>query len=213
MYILEEFKSSPLAEKITAISTAIIIVGISYKFGYYKFTPLTSGWVLPFFNLFDIAFSASKLIGIYISGLLILDKSFTSENGKQESQKIIFLIIIVCIVCYFLDTTVIDILSIAVPIISAILLVGFDGITKYIALALLIFISPFVNGLADIKNDLKYDALPTVVLKETKPIEDWRLLDKANEKILLINFRKKEEIKIVEFGEIEKIINKSPNQS
>ncbi|HCQ9853506.1 TPA: hypothetical protein OMQ68_003215, partial [Acinetobacter baumannii] len=54
--------------------------------------------------------------------------------------------------------------------------------------------------------------LPRVSIKDSSANEDWRFLDKANDKLILLNQNNPKEIKIVGMDEVKKFTNSSDNK-
>ncbi|EMN3029624.1 hypothetical protein RSZ10_003239, partial [Acinetobacter baumannii] len=80
-------------------------------------------------------------------------------------------------------------------------------LVKYVAITVLIIIVPFLQGLSDIQKNIYRADLPKVLIKDSKPNEDWRFLDKANDKLILLNQKNTKEIKIVGMDEVKKFTN------
>ena len=65
---------------------------------------------------------------------------------------------------------------------------------------------PYLVGSGDVRSDLDQGSLPSVKLKVDDSI-DWRMLDKIDSKILLINSGNTKELKIVEFEEVDRVVS------
>ncbi|MBF6693541.1 hypothetical protein HN236_19065 [Acinetobacter baumannii] len=76
MLILDQFKQADLSEKIAAFTSTVILIGISYKLGYYFTRLLDSLWIIQFFNVFDLAYSSLRLLILYFLILVLHDKVF-----------------------------------------------------------------------------------------------------------------------------------------
>ncbi|EOC9308831.1 hypothetical protein JSQ14_002164, partial [Acinetobacter baumannii] len=83
---------------------------------------------------------------------------------------------------------------------------------KYIAIVFLIIVIPFLQGISDIQKNIHRADLPRVSIKDSSANEDWRFLDKANDKLILLNQNNPKEIKIVGMDEVKKFTNSSDNK-
>lgn len=90
--------------------------------------------------------------------------------------------------------------------IAVLILIKAEKIARIICIVVLAIIIPFLQGLADVESDLKSNKLPKVYLANNDNYaDDWRMLDKLNDRLLLINIKNPEQLKIVEISEITKI--------
>ncbi len=213
MLLLDQFKQADLSEKIAALTSTIIVLGLSYKLGYYHSKSLDSLWVIQFFNIFDLAYSALKLLFLYILILILHDKVFSRLNAEKNVW--IFSIGLLGLAIYqgyqvfngigylgFFFT-----LALFLGIFFGFTLYDSRPVVKYTSIVFLTMIIPFLQGISDIQRDIYYADLPKVLLKESKPNEDWRFLDKANEKLILLNQKNPKELKIVGMDEVKKFTN------
>ncbi|MGC9231546.1 hypothetical protein ACP5V8_19675, partial [Acinetobacter baumannii] len=97
MLILDQFKQAALTEKIATLTSTVILIGISYKLGYYFTRLLDSLWIIQFFNVFDLAYSALKLVIIYFLILIFHDKVFVEGSGERNILKFGLGLIAICL--------------------------------------------------------------------------------------------------------------------
>lgn len=204
--ILEKIKEAPLSELIASLSALILIIGLSYKVGYYYPKPLLSLWVVSFFNPLDLAFTALKILFIYIFGLLIIDKSMFGESGSKNILVTGIGVTLLPVAIGIYSGDFLTVLPVALGMISVLMLIKAEKIARIICIVVLAIVTPFLQGLADVDSDLKRNRLPKVYLTNNDNYaDDWRMLDKLNDRLLLINIKNHKQLKIVEISEITKI--------
>lgn len=204
--ILEKIKEAPLSELIASLSALILIIGLSYKVGYYYPKPLLSLWVVSFFNPLDLAFAALKILFIYIFGLLIIDKTMFGESGSKNILVTGIWVILLPVAIGIYSGDFLTMLPVTLGMIAVLILIKAEKIARIICIVVLAIIIPFLQGFADVESDLKSNKLPKVYLANNDNYaDDWRMLDKLNDRLLLINIKNPEQLKIVEISEITKI--------
>ncbi len=218
MLILDQFKQAALTEKIATLTSTVILIGISYKLGYYFTRLLDSLWIIQFFNVFDLAYSALKLVIIYFLILIFHDKVFVEGSGERNILKFGLGLIAICL--YYIYEMITKgyaysfffAVGIFLGIFFTFTLYNSKPFVKYIAIVFLIIVIPFLQGISDIQKNIHRADLPRVSIKDSSAKEDWRFLDKANDKLILLNQNNPKEIKIVGMDEVNKFTNSSDNK-
>ncbi len=213
MLILEQFKQADLSEKIAAFTSTVILIGISYKLGYYFTKSLDSLWIIQFFNIFDLAYASLRLLILYFLILVLHDKVFVKGSGERNIIKFGIGLMIICL--YYIYEIITEkvafgfffSVSLFFGIFFAFSMYNTREFVKYISITFLIVVIPFLQGISDIQKNIHRADLPKVLIKESKPNEDWRFLDKANDKLILLNQNNPKEIKIVGMDEAKKFTN------
>ncbi|EMD5572428.1 hypothetical protein KQR86_001980 [Acinetobacter baumannii] len=213
MLILDQFKQADLSEKIAAFTSTVILIGISYKLGYYFTRLLDSLWIIQFFNVFDLAYSSLRLLILYFLILVLHDKVFVMGSNERNVLKFALGLMAICIY-YIYEIITVKVafsfffaVALFIGIIFAFTFNNSRPLVKYVAITVLIIIVPFLQGLSDIQKNIYRADLPKVLIKDSKPNEDWRFLDKANDKLILLNQKNTKEIKIVGMDEVKKFTN------
>ncbi|MDV7581569.1 hypothetical protein R4795_15180 [Acinetobacter baumannii] len=213
MLILDQFKQADLSEKIAAFTSTVILIGISYKLGYYFTKLLDSLWIIQFFNVFDLAYSSLRLLILYFLILVLHDKVFVMGSNERNVLKFALGLMAICIY-YIYEIITVKVafsfffaVALFIGIFFAFTFYNSRPLVKYVAITVLIIIVPFLQGLSDIQKNIYRADLPKVLIKDSKPNEDWRFLDKANDKLILLNQKNTKEIKIVGMDEVKKFTN------
>ncbi|KQG56489.1 hypothetical protein APC44_02915, partial [Acinetobacter baumannii] len=165
--------------------------------------------------VFDLAYSALKLVILYFLILIFHDKVFVEGSGERNILKFGLGLIAICLYYIYEMITVgyaysfFFAVALFLGIFFTFTLYNSKPFVKYIAIVFLIIVIPFLQGISDIQKNIHRADLPRVSIKDSSANEDWRFLDKANDKLILLNQNNPKEIKIVGMDEVKKFTNSS----
>lgn len=202
MYLIDEFNDSSFSEKIASLTAGVIVIGLFYKVGFYSWAPLHSAWIIQFFSVIDLAFSALKLLAIYIILLLTFNKILVINELNRNVWIMIPILAILCGVLLFVGLGwSLFLLAIVLGSFFSLLYFHDTKATTLVMIVAHLTLIPFLIGKSDIEKHLSNADLPKVYINVDNN-KDWRLLDKTQDKVLLINMENQSEIKMVEVSEV-----------
>lgn len=210
--LLEKLKELKFSDLITVVVPGIILVGFSYKFGFYSSKVIGATWVLSLFSPIDFIMAQFDLYFYYLIAVIYLEKVI---DGKQNLREGLLrgntLMIGSFIGLYFLigeiALTSYMYAFVSLHAIAIILYNNSIGLKSMSLLAIFVFI-PMISG-SKAADNVSHKNLPIVKLTKTSEINgSWFLLDKFSDKAILINpSQEKNYFKVVELKEIEFIEN------
>lgn len=215
--ILEKLKELKFPDLITIVVPGIILVGFSYKFGFYSSKVIGVTWVLSLFSPVDFITAQFDLYFYYLIAVVYLERVI---DGKQDLRVGLIranaLMIGSFIGLYFLigelALTSYMYAFVSLHAIALILYNNSIGLRSLSLLAIFIFM-PMISGSIAADN-VRDKILPMVKLNKQNEIDgSWFLLDKFSDKAILINTtQEKNYFKVVELKEIE-FIESSKNKN
>lgn len=192
---------------------ALILVGVSYKYGFYSEAKIDATWIIPLFGPTDLIFASTDTLLFYITAFLYMTKLFDSDatHTLKEFWRQAFLLLGLAIGFYlFYDVNVRSFLYILFSFIGFYLLIYRQSFGKVMGAVIVAFI-PYDNGVHAAR-ELNDKSLPIVILEESKPKDTWYLLDKYGDKAILLKagqVASQNKFKIIEVKDIELIENNS----
>lgn len=213
MIFIKEWNEAQLSEKVAALTTIIILMGLFYKVGYYQFSFLNASWVIQFFSVYDLAFGVLKILLVAVSSVVLYQQIFSTYKGERNVWAMGCCLAALC--CIGLYERLIDPSSPLSMFMGLVYLICVFASTyllqgrkeaRYFGLITVVVIVPLFKGLVDIDYELKKDKLPKVLIKDEKneAKNDWRLLDKVGDKILLINVKNTRQLKMITLEKVDK---------
>lgn len=210
--LLEKLKELKIVDLITVIVPGIILIGFSYKFGFYSSKEIGATWILSLFSPIDFIMAHFDLYFYYLTAVIYLDRviegkyklkeGLISGNATMIGSMIgLYFIVGKGALTYFIFAFV------SLHAIALILYSNSIGLRTMSLLAIFVFL-PMINGSKE-ANKVRANKLPIVKLAKTPHVVgSWYLLDKFSDKAILINpSQELNNFKVVELKEIEYIQN------
>jgi len=206
--LLEKLKSLSLVDLLALVTPFIIIMGLINKIGIYSHNDVNAIWFISMFTPVDFMISDLMIYSYFALALIylekiILDKSENQEKMLLKSNVMLFSAFMGMSIFKFFSGESISpiILFYSYCFLSlngfGILIIS-KSMTKLGGLALILLV-PFISGYNH-ANKISNKGLPIVELNKG---ENWYLLDKHSDKLILINSStRKNEFKVVEMNEV-----------
>lgn len=204
---------SSLANLIAIGVPALILVGVSYKYGFYSEAKIDATWVISLFGPTDLIFASTETLLFYIAAFFYMTKLFDSDATQTLKEfwlQFLVLLVLALSSYVFYDLEIRSFLYILFSFIGFYLLIYRQSFGKIMGAVIVAFI-PYDNGVHAARM-LDNKSLPIVILDESKPKDTWYLLDKYGDKAILLKTGKvasQNKFKIIEVKEIKLIENNS----
>lgn len=207
--LINKIKQGSLLDLIALFTPCVILIGAAYKMGFYDSKNIDALWIISLFSPIDFMVSNVIIYIYYVLALLYMDKIIDGRDnliGGLISANLMLLCSFLAMIFLSHAGWVFVINAIiALNCFAAVLYSTNHGFRMIGIVAILVGL-PYFNGKYEADN-LITKKLPTVTLKnENNYYEIWILLDKYSDKAILMNkFGVKNDFKIVELKDIERI--------
>ncbi|KQE86336.1 MULTISPECIES: hypothetical protein [Acinetobacter calcoaceticus/baumannii complex] len=208
--LIEKLKDLKIVDLITVVVPGIIVIGFSYKFGFYYSKAIDANWVLSLFTPIDFITAQFNLYIYYFTAVVYLDRVIGgSEKLKEGLITGNATMLGSFIGLYFLQGKIAFIFYVyALVSLHAIALILYSksiGLRSLGFLAIFVILPMIAGGQEATK--VSQGILPVVKLSKTiDVVGPWYLLDKFSDKAILINpTQTMNYFKVVELKEIEYI--------
>ncbi len=207
--LINKIKQGSLLDLIALFTPCIILIGAAYKLGFYDSKNIDALWLISLFSPVDFMVSNVIIYLYYVLALLYMDKIIDGRDkligGLISANVVLFCSFLGMI--FFSKAEWIFVLNaiVALNCFAAVLYSNHHGFRVIGIVAILVGL-PYFNGKNEADN-LTTKELPIVTLKKENNIyETWILLDKFSDKAILMHkIGEKNEFKIVELKDIERI--------
>lgn len=199
MYLLNFFKSLAFPERITIITTGLVLMGFGYKVGYYNASELSTLFILQYFSVTDLIYTSLKLFFVFVIILLCFNRVLVINEGEKNIYKFSFVLFLGCIVIIYFTEYMMVFITITIAIFLGLLYFHNNAKAALLFLITYVFVVPYLTGSFYYHYDLNHDRLPSALLDSSNENKnaDWRIIDKIGDKSLLINMKNPEEYKVV----------------
>lgn len=200
---------SQMAEFTAVVSTCAILIGLSYKLGFYQAAEVDAVWFIPLFSPSDLLMAGLEVYVYYIIAALYMTKVLSTKDEEKGAEIIsqIVLLIVIGISFYFVYDTPISVFGYIFSSFIAFYLILFrENVGKFVGVMIMFFI-PWFMGSNTFKSNIE-QSIPKVVLENDTTNKSWLLLDKYSDKAVLISKESsRTNFKIVNFTDIKYIEN------
>ncbi|MCT9423391.1 hypothetical protein KTI95_04540 [Acinetobacter baumannii] len=206
MYLIKFFNQLEFAEKFTLVTTILLLIGFSFKVGFYCSSDIDVLFIMQYFTFTDLIYSSLQLVFVFFFLLTTFNEILVIQKFQRNIIVFPLLLAISSIIIYFDKIYVSLILSILLGIFFSLLFYHTNFRTALVFIFVYVFAIPFLTGVFKYNYDLKNNKFPNVSFNVNKHnIEEWRILDKIGDKSILINMKKKNEFKVVSLDSLERI--------
>lgn len=210
------FSLSYIAQIISIAVPLSILIGTSYKYGFYGSSEIDAIWIVSLFSPIDFMTANLEVMLYYSIAALYMAKVFgDKKHFNVEMLTQVFILIGLGIFFYLSIQMPPHIYFFIILSLIAFYLIIYKSVIGKLFGVLIILYIPFYSGENAIGQS-GFKSLPHVVLGAKSDGLEWYLLDKYSDKAILINkSNNKNSFKIVELKDISRIENpplKSPNK-
>jgi len=210
MKILEILKKSTLTELVGVVTPSLILIGVSYKFGFYGSANINASWIIPTFSPVNLIMANMEIYLYYSVATLYMSYVFDEKDEDRWKGAIIAIATLLGLGLFYyliVDMPLTYFLMIVSSFIAIFMIIYRGYVGKIIGILLILLGIPYQYGFTQAKN-IKIQELPEAVIKDKKEQKQWYILDQFSDKAILINHDNHEKnFRIIELKEIEKIKN------
>lgn len=205
--MLDKIKNASLADWVLIVTSALMVTGLCYQYGYYGELGLQSSWIINLLNTKEFLISNLGLCVLYLIAALYLS-SYADDATTQRlmevlvfSNIVLIAIIIVVIVEDQSIKSIVGSISIFLAVNSFLVILKKGYYLKIVAIIILFMVIPFFEGVADIRTSFSENQLHPVKL--AKDNEKWFLVSTFGDKAVLVDsYEKNKKVKVIEVKEI-----------
>lgn len=206
MNIIEFFKKLPFAERLTLLTTILLLIGFSYKIGYFIFSEVDILFIIQYFSFSDLIYTSLQLLSVFVVLIVTFNKILVIYEVQRNIYVFGIILIIGSGIAYFFK----DYLTLYFALIFGLFfsLLYFHNTIRetLIFLFMYILILPFLVGIHNYSFKIKNNKLPKASIKiDGGSKEEWLILDKIGDKTLLMNKLNTKEFKVVNLDTLDKI--------
>lgn len=204
----ELFSLSYITQIISIAAPLSILIGASYKYGFYGSSEIDAIWIVSLFNPIDFMTANLEVMLYYSIAALYMAKVFDDKNFFNAEMLVqVSILIGLGIFFYFSIQMPLHIYFFIILTLIAFYLIIYKSAVGKLFGFLIILSIPFYTGENAISQS-GFKSLPHAVLSSKSDELEWYLLDKYSDKAILINrSNNKNSFKIVELKDISRIEN------
>ncbi|WP_151805882.1 hypothetical protein [Acinetobacter bereziniae] len=206
MNIIEFFKKLPFAERLTLLTTILLLIGFSYKIGYFASSEVDILFIIQYFSFSDLIYTSLQLLIVFVVLIVTFNKILVIYKAERNIYVFGIILIVGSVIAVFFN----DYLTLYIALIFGLFfsLLYFHNTTRetLIFLFMYILILPFLVGIHNYSFKIKNNKLPKASIKmDEGSKEEWLILDKIGDKTLLMNKLNTREFKVVNLDTLDKI--------
>lgn len=206
MNIIEFFKKFPFAERLTLLTTILLLIGFSYKIGYFMFSEVDILFIIQYFSFSDLIYTSLQLLSVFIVLIVTFNKILVIYKAERNIYVFGIILIIGSGIAYFFKDYLTLYFALIIGLFFSLLYFHNTIRETLIFLFMYILILPFLVGIHNYSFNVKNNKLPKASIKiDHGSKEEWLILDKIGDKTLLMNKLNTKEFKVVNLDSLDKI--------